>query len=150
MQGNRRYKVAIAGYYGFGNLGDELLALASVKALQRAGVTLKEIVILSADPKRSAIDLGVDAVDRWSFKSVTKALINSRSLLLGGGGLFQDVTSVSSCMWYWGLIRLAKLCGSVPWALGQSIGPLQGIFSSWFTKDALRACKVLQVRDSIS
>lgn len=35
---NRRYRAVLCGYYGFGNLGDELLASALVEAFEKIGV----------------------------------------------------------------------------------------------------------------
>ena len=144
----RRYRVALAGYYGFGNLGDELLGRASIEALLRCGVAREEIVVLSASPEDRAF--GVETVSRWSFLDVARTLARSDTLLLGGGGLFQDVTSLRSCFWYWGLTRLARLCGAVPWALSQSVGPLNRRVASSLTRNALRACRLLQVRDERS
>ena len=149
-EGSRPYRVALAGYYGFGNLGDELLAQASLETLERAGVPRDRVVVLSADPETSARALGVEAVSRWSLRPLVSALRSSETLLLGGGGLFQDGTSLRSCLWYWGLVRLARLCGAVPWALGQSIGPLRRARARWMTRDALRSCRVLHVRDEPS
>ena len=147
---NRQFDVVLAGYYGFGNLGDELLAEASVDFLKASGVPRERIAILSADPAASAARLGVMAFDRWNFSSVSAALSRSRSLLLGGGGLFQDASSVRSCLYYWGLVRLAQFRGCSVWGLGQSVGPLSGRISRLLTRDALSRCSYLAVRDRAS
>ncbi|NLL36604.1 MAG: polysaccharide pyruvyl transferase CsaB [Fretibacterium sp.] len=146
----RRYRVALAGYYGFGNLGDELLAQASLETLLRCGVERERVVVLSADPKATCRALRVESVSRWSFWDVLRTLVRSDTLLLGGGGLFQDVTSLRSCAWYWGLTRLARLCGATPWVLGQSLGPLNTRLGRALTQDALRGCRVVHVRDARS
>ena len=147
---DRRYKVALIGYYGFGNLGDELLAEAAVAALVRCGVERKRIVVLSNDPLDSERRLGVDCVDRWKPKHIWRVLSQSDTLLLGGGGLFQDTTSLRSCFYYWGLVRAACFRSVIPWALGQSVGPLLTRPGRWMTEDALERCRVLQVRDAVS
>jgi polysaccharide pyruvyl transferase CsaB len=145
---SRRYRVALAGYYGFGNLGDELLLEAAIAALLRCGVPKERVVVLSNDPDDSRRKLGVDAVNRWKAGQVCRVLGESETLLLGGGGLFQDVTSLRSCVYYWGLARGAAFRGAALWALGQSIGPLRSRLARWLTRDALRRCRALQVRDS--
>ncbi|MDR1979380.1 MAG: polysaccharide pyruvyl transferase CsaB [Synergistaceae bacterium] len=147
MKTPRRYRVALAGYYGFGNLGDELLLEASIAALLRCGVARERIVALSNNPDDSRRKFGVDAVDRWKIPQVYRALGRSETFLLGGGGLFQDATSLRSCVYYWGLVRGAAFQGAVPWALGQSVGPLRSRFARWLTRDALKRCRVVQVRD---
>ena len=53
--GARRYRVALTGYYGFGNLGDELLAGASLEALERAGVGRGNVVMLSNSLDRKSV-----------------------------------------------------------------------------------------------
>ncbi|MCR5347512.1 MAG: polysaccharide pyruvyl transferase CsaB [Fretibacterium sp.] len=147
---SRRWRVALAGYYGFGNLGDELLLRASLECLERCGVPRDAVVVLSNDPEGTARDCSVAAVSRWSLSEVRRALSGSETLLLGGGGLFQDSTSLRSCLWYWGLVRLARLCGARPWALGQSIGPLRTRAARWLARGALSSCSVLHVRDEPS
>jgi polysaccharide pyruvyl transferase CsaB len=148
MYPSRRYRVALAGYYGFGNLGDELLLEAVIAALLRCGIPRERMVTLSNDPDGSRRKLGVAAVHRWNAGEVYRMLGQSETLLLGGGGLFQDATSLRSCVYYWGLVRGAVFRGAVPWALGQSVGPLRSKFARWLTRDALRRCRVVQVRDS--
>ncbi|MDR2180977.1 MAG: polysaccharide pyruvyl transferase CsaB [Synergistaceae bacterium] len=143
----KRYRVALAGYYGFGNLGDELLLEAAVASLLRCGVARERMVVLSNDPGDSRRKLGVEAVDRWKVRQICRVLGQSETLLLGGGGLFQDVTSLGSCVYYWGLVRGAVIRGAVPWALGQSLGPLGSGLARRLARDALRRCRVVQVRD---
>ena len=81
--GARRYRVALTGYYGFGNLGDELLSGASLEALERAGVGRGNVVMLSNDPEGSRRAFGVDSVSRWRLRGVVSALRSSETLLLG-------------------------------------------------------------------
>ncbi|MBQ7544445.1 MAG: polysaccharide pyruvyl transferase family protein [Synergistaceae bacterium] len=140
----RRYRAAVLGYYGFGNLGDELLLRACLEMFRRCGLRREDVVVLSASPEDAC------SVNRWKFREVVRALRESDTLLLGGGGLFQDTTSVKSCVWYWGIVRLAKLLVCRVWALGQSVGPLKSRVSRMLAGDALRLCEAVHVRDEKS
>lgn len=141
-----RYRAAILGYYGFGNLGDELLLEACLKMFGRCGLGRESVIVLSNNPDETSRVFGVDSVNRWRLREVVSALRNSETLLLGGGGIFQDTTSVKSCVWYWGLVRLARFFGLKVWALGQSVGPLKSRVSRVLAGNALKACRVLHVR----
>ena len=146
----KRYRVAVTGYYGFGNLGDELMAEAAIAALLRCGVDRSRVVLMSAAPEESKQKFGVDCVNRWKLPQVCRTLRQSETLLLGGGGLFQDASSLRSCFYYWWLVRAARFFGSVPWALGQSVGPLSTRMGLALTRDALSRCRAVQVRDAAS
>ena len=146
----RRYKAAILGYYGFGNLGDELLLQACINILGRHGISREEIIVLSNNPMETSNNFHVDSCNRWRIREVIHAFMMSDSLVLGGGGLFQDVTSVKSCIWYWGIVRLAKFLGCKIIALGQSFGPLKSKLSLMLTRNALNSCSVIHVRDEPS
>lgn len=144
------YDVLVAGYYGFGNLGDELLAQSVIALLLSFGVDRKRIAILSNNPAESEEKFGVTAVDRWRLSAIREALLVSRTLLLGGGGLFQDATSARSCVYYWALIRLARMYRCRVWAFGQSVGPLSSPTSKWLAKTSFAACEYIGVRDEES
>ena len=146
----RKYRVAILGYYGFGNLGDELLLSACLEMMTRCGLGRDSLVVLSNSPDKTSHMFGVHSVNRWRLGEVVRTLRESESLLLGGGGLFQDSSSVKSCVWYWGVVRLARFLGCRVWALGQSVGPLESGVSRVLAGDALRVCDVVHVRDEKS
>jgi polysaccharide pyruvyl transferase CsaB len=126
------------------------LAEAAIASLLRCGVPRERLILLSADPAGARRRFGIDAVNRWKPAQVCKALGQSETLLFGGGGLFQDATSLRSCFYYWALARLARFAGAVPWALGQSVGPLATRTGRFLTRGALSLCRVLQVRDKAS
>ena len=146
----KRYDVLAAGYYGFGNLGDELLAEAVVAQLAAAGIDKKRIALLSAAPVETSAKLGVDAFDRWKPAEIWRAMREARTLLLGGGGLFQDATSAKSCVYYWGLVKMARAAGLKVWSAGQSIGPLHSAAGNFFAKSAFASCAFRGVRDERS
>lgn len=147
---NAEYDVALCGYFGFGNLGDELLAASAIEHLCNAGIARHKIVLLSNAPSESRKKFGVEAVDRWSLRTVKSVFAASKSVLFAGGGLFQDVTSVKSCVYYWGLVRLARMACRPVWALGQSVGPLRTKLGLFFAKNALSRVDYLAVRDEPS
>ncbi|MBR0248693.1 MAG: polysaccharide pyruvyl transferase CsaB [Synergistaceae bacterium] len=146
----RRYSAALLGYYGFGNLGDELLLEACINILNECGIERNRVVVLSNDPDRTAREFRVDAVNRWSLREIVRTFRESERLIFGGGGIFQDSSSVKSCAWYWGITRLARAVGVKVYAVGQSVGPLTSGISRIFAGDALRHCGGIHVRDEKS
>ncbi len=144
------FDVLLLGYYGFGNLGDELLAEASVHLLHECGVARERIAILSAAPPDSEKRLGIRAFNRWKIGEMSAACSNSRTLLLGGGGLFQDATSLRSCLYYYAVMWVAKMKGMKIWAAGQSIGPLNSKASRAVARRAFSLCSYISVRDGRS
>lgn len=140
----------LCGYYGFGNLGDELIAEALIGLLEKIGLKREEVALLSAVPAASQASHKVRAFDRWSFGEVLAGLKASDSLLLGGGGLFQDSTSLRSPLYYWGIVRLASLMGSHPWCYGQSVGPLTSFWGRHLARQALALCEPRVLRDEPS
>lgn len=144
------FDAVLTGYYGFGNFGDELLAESTRDILLKCGTERERIAILSADPAESEKFLGIKAFNRWKLKEIIKACIAGRILILGGGGLFQDSTSFRSCVYYWAVIIIARLCGMKIFAAGQSVGPLRSRFSAAITRHALSLCSKISVRDEPS
>lgn len=142
--------IALLGYYGFGNLGDELLLTACVESFLRAGLTRDDIIVLSNNPENTRESFGVRTINRWSLIELIRVFRACHALILGGGGLFQDVTSVKSCVYYWAVVRLASLFGLKIIALGQSIGPLKSGISRRLASSALSCCEKVQVRDESS
>ena len=138
-------QVVLCGYYGAGNGGDEAL-LASMLEILPPNV---KPLVLSANPAETTARYGVAAVDRKSL-GVLKALRSSQALILGGGSLIQDATSVQSAVYYGGLVGLAKQLGLKVIALGQGIGPLNQQLTKWVAERAFGSCDALSVRDKAS
>lgn len=147
---DRPLDVLIAGYFGYGNFGDEMILDASISAIKSAGVSIDRICVLSSDPKSTEDRCGVASIDRWGMRRVFSALSSSRSLIFPGGGLFQDATSVKSCFYYWMLASAACARRAKTAALGQSIGPLRRWISKKMTANAFKHFKYAAVRDKSS
>jgi polysaccharide pyruvyl transferase CsaB len=146
----RKWKVLLCGYYGMGNLGDELLASSAIYLLNKCGLSENDIAMLSGNTEESFQIHHVTSFNRWNISSILKALLSSETLLLGGGGIFQDTSSIRSPWYYWGIMRAAKLCGCRVWAVGQSIGPLNSKSSRFAACSAFRCCDAVSVRDERS
>jgi polysaccharide pyruvyl transferase CsaB len=112
-------KVLISGYYGAGNVGDEALLSGLITGLRARGF---EPAVLSADPPATRALHGVAAFDR--VKGLIPALLSTRALISGGGGLLQDVTSARSLTYYLTTMRTALRLGKRVVVYGQSLGPL--------------------------
>jgi len=102
--------VTIAGYYGFGNAGDELILASLIEQIRRETPGCR-IVVLSRNPEETRRRYAVDAVDRWQPWQWVGPLLQSRRFLLGGGGLLQETTGPWNYFYYLGLVVTAKLMG---------------------------------------
>jgi polysaccharide pyruvyl transferase CsaB len=86
-------RILIAGYYGFGNSGDEAI-LSGLLADLRALRPNLDVIVASGDPAGTARDHGVRAVHRDDLPAVAAAIRESGLMILGGGGLFEDYWEV--------------------------------------------------------
>lgn len=142
-------RVAISGYYGFDNLGDEAVLFSMLGALKDARPVLQPVV-LSHNPQRTAELYGVEAVNRWRFKAVVGALRRADMLISGGGSLLQDVTGLKSLIYYLGIIRLAKLLRKPVVFYAQGIGPVNSGLGRRLMKLVVNKVDLITVRDEKS
>ena len=136
-------RVALSGYYGFGNHGDEALLAGLVAGLR---VRDHEPLVLSADPEATRALHGVEARSRT--RGLPTALLSVDAVVSGGGGLLQDVTSGRSLVYYLATVRLARILGKRTIVYGQSVGPLSPRGRTW-VRYALAGVPV-SVRDAPS
>jgi polysaccharide pyruvyl transferase CsaB len=147
----------IAGYYGFGNAGDEAI-LAGMLAELRALRPDVEIVVASGDPAATQEEHGVRAVPRDDLPAVAAAIRESGLVVLGGGGLFQDYWDVplenvftprsGGLPFYVGFCVLAALLGRPVMLYAVGVGPLRTAAGRRLTRVACELCQGATVRDS--
>lgn len=85
--------IVIAGYFGFGNLGDELILAAMINSL-RAQKSDLTITVLSGNPKDTQKTHRVESIAWEDYVGIVQAVSTCDLVILGGGGLFHD---------YWGV-----------------------------------------------
>ncbi len=142
-------RVAVSGYYGFNNTGDEAILLAMVSTL-RALAQNVEITVFSRSPRETGRTYGVNAVNRWNPFAVAWALLRSDLLLSGGGGLLQDVTGVRSIIYYLAVVTLARLLGKPVVYYAQGVGPVRSRIGRWLTRIVSNRVDLITVRDQAS
>lgn len=139
-------KAVLCGYYGKGNGGDEALLTSLLQMLPER----VEPIVLSAKPKETKKTYGVASCDRASAFPILQALKQSDIFIWGGGSLMQDATSLTSPIYYAGLMALAQQRGLKTIAWAQGIGPLNRSLTRWLTRQVLSGCSAISVRDKAS
>ncbi|TSA82543.1 polysaccharide pyruvyl transferase CsaB [Deinococcus detaillensis] len=134
--------VTVSGYYGFGNTGDEAIALAISRELKGLG---HSPLLLSQTPTQTAQLYGCRSAGRMQPLALVRAVASSGVLLSGGGGLLQDKTSSRTLTYYLSVIRLARTLGKRAVVFNQSIGPLSETGGAQVAR-TLRGVRVI-VRD---
>jgi polysaccharide pyruvyl transferase CsaB len=138
--------IVIAGYYGFENLGDEIILAVLVCYLKQA-FPRHSLIVLSENPHLTSARYQVESISRWNFAQIHQAIRQSAAFVLGGGGLLQDKTSQKSLWYYLGLMRTAQFCRKPIFLLGQGIGPLNRPFSKRLLSAVLKNTTLIQLRD---
>ncbi|MEM0951112.1 MAG: polysaccharide pyruvyl transferase CsaB [Cyanobacteria bacterium P01_H01_bin.74] len=139
--------VVISGYYGFDNLGDELILRVLLTHLKQRKI---HCIVLSNQPHQTSIHYGVMAIARTDVIEIVRALSKANLLISGGGGLFQDVTSMKSPLYYGALIHLARFLNVPVCFWGQGVGPLNKKLSQMVFRSSLLNCQSVLVRDEKS
>jgi polysaccharide pyruvyl transferase CsaB len=139
MVESEKKRLVIAGYYGFGNLGDEAIRVALRAALNKQE-GLQQIWLVSQP--QDTIE-----VNRAHPLAIFAGLRRSAALIFGGGGLLQNKTSTRSLLYYLALILLARSLRRPVFLLGQGIGPINGRFAQAITRFALSKVRYIGCRD---
>jgi polysaccharide pyruvyl transferase WcaK-like protein len=97
-----KQRALLMGYYGVGNLGDEMMLVCLKQWLERQGF---DLTVLSEKPAKVVQTHGLPAVENspllgeWAWRSgwlkggalrVVRALASSDVLIVGGGDLIRD------------------------------------------------------------
>ena len=152
-------RILIAGYYGFGNCGDEAILGGMLHDL-RALEPQAEFVVVTGDPAATRETHTVEAVAWTDLAGIVAAARRSDLLLLGGGGLFHDHWEVrledilaprfSGLASYVGIPLLARLLDLPCMLYGVGIGPLKTENGTRLTRAAFDLSLQATVRDRAS
>lgn len=127
-------KVVICGYYGFFNLGDELV----LERIKEALSPLQATVIGAR---------GGGRIWRFNPFGIAKALRSSSLFLLGGGSLLQNSTSNRSLFYYLSMLKAASFFGRRTMLYANGFGPIGGERAKRRCEKALVHVDVASFRD---
>ncbi len=125
--------ILIFGYLGFNNYGDELLAQILTEKLL---VNKPDEVIEHLSKKNTLIE---------HFQKLAKA-----KEIYAIGGMFQDLSSYASPLYYFFVLLFAKSLGKKIIIEAQGLGPLNYWFNRQFAKTIFRLADEVSVRNSYS
>lgn len=142
-------RIALSGYYGFDNAGDEALLSAITMSLKRLQPDL-QFLVFSGNPQKTSRLHGVQAVYYMHPAQVLKGLLSCDLLISGGGSIFQDVTSGRSLAYYISVVALAKLLGKPVIFYAQGVGPINRPFSKFLMRLVANRVDLITLRDQDS
>ncbi|WP_339278974.1 polysaccharide pyruvyl transferase CsaB [Paenibacillus sp. FSL W8-1187] len=151
--GSPTFRIAISGYYGFRNSGDEAVLKSILLALEaegrEQGVRI-EPVVLSGDPAATESMYGVQAVGRMSPTGLLRTIAGCDGLISGGGSLLQDVTGSKTIPYYAGILKLAQLLGKPTFIYAQGVGPVLNRRMDGLIRHVMTRSAYVSVRDAES
>ena len=103
----KTFKIAICGYYGHGNFGDEVILRVILSKIKELNPNV-QINILT--PKKPACLL--------------QNMIGADVFIFGGGSILQNATSDASLLCYLGIISLSSVLCKRKIMLANGIGPI--------------------------
>src|SRR5450830_1949699 len=142
-------RILVLGYYGFGNFGDELI----LSAVQDELTSIEcESVFAVNKPGQYASPLCPrhTFVDRHDQAAMRTALRACDHVMLGGGGLIQDVTSWPSSLYYLGIPLLAVLYKKGIISYAQGVGPVRRLWIRRLVRTVFGRMILIDVRDDAS
>ena len=154
-----RPAVVVAGYYGAGNVGDELILRVIADRLQAAGGGL-QVVVAAQRPAEVARLHGLAAFARTDVPLAEAVVRSSSALVVGGGGLLHDLAFARAgglaglfsepavSVQGWGpLVVLAEILGVPVHLFGLGVGPLEDADARRLTAWLAARANSVSVRD---
>lgn len=142
----RRIDIAILGYYGFQNSGDEAILKSLTDTLRERKPDIT-FTVLSRDPAGTRMTMKVAAIHRFNLLRTISAIRKSRLFVAGGGSLIQDNTSTRSIFYYLGMLTIARWCGAKTMLLANGLGPISKPANRRWAKRVLNRLDAITLRD---
>lgn len=139
-------KIALSGYYGFDNAGDEALLSAITSSINNIEPAA-EFVVFSGHPGRTAMLHDIRAVHYMNPWHLLRELWQADLLISGGGSIFQDVTSARTLPYYISVVALAHLLGTPVIFYAQGVGPINRSISKLLMRLVANHVNLITLRD---
>ena len=134
----KKPKAVLLGFYGFGNAGDETTLKIAIELLRSRGIC--DISVFYSDTEfEGGEETGVKPYDRMSLSDINNALNSADVLILPGGNLLQNETSLRSLIYYERMIKTAKRKGARVYMLSSGFGKVSGILAERIMASAIKA-----------
>ena len=142
-------RIAIAGWFGSDNLGDELILQCLIQSLRARGA---EPVAISIDAARTSRDHGIEAVTHRnpSQSRTLRRLLQDADGLAIAGGVIQSETSPWNIPFHISRLRAAAAERCPAAAIGMGVGQVGGLLGLGLSRRSLRHLSHLVVRDDDS
>ncbi|MGI6085030.1 MAG: polysaccharide pyruvyl transferase CsaB [Acetivibrionales bacterium] len=148
-QDGKKYDIALLGYYGYKNSGDEAILKSILDAFRKTDPKLT-FLVFSKKPRETKKQFLVDSVNRFNIIKVIGILKKTRLFLAGGGSLIQDNTSTRSIWYYLSVLKTAKKLGTRTMLFANGIGPIKRTFNRRFAGKILNELQAISLRDAES
>jgi polysaccharide pyruvyl transferase CsaB len=143
-------KNLVLGYYGYNNIGDEAVLRRVIANTPAPLVLYKYSAQDAADkPARPGPDIlpVFEVVNRFDLPALTGVLITCDTLVIGGGSLIQDKTSLRSPIYYLGVGLAAILFKKRVLIFANGLGPVDNIIIRMLTALLIKKADIVSFRD---
>ncbi|HBR03037.1 MAG TPA: polysaccharide pyruvyl transferase CsaB [Ruminiclostridium sp.] len=145
----KKYDIALLGYYGYKNSGDEAILRSIIDSFREVDPDL-DYLVFSKKPRKTKKIYQVDSINRFNIIKVLTYLRKTRLFLAGGGSLIQDNTSTRSILYYLSILKLANKTGTRSMLFANGIGPVKRAFNRRCASRVLNQLDAISLRDSES
>ena len=157
-----RRRLLLMGYYGVGNLGDEMMLVCLKQWLERQGF---DLTVLSEKPAAVSKTHGLPAVENapllgeWAWRAswlrggarrVIRALADTDVFVVGGGDLIRDDLGWRPFFFTMEKMIAAILIGKKVYLVNTGIGQLKTRYGRAILNWSMRRCQRIIVRDARS
>ncbi|MDD5456174.1 MAG: polysaccharide pyruvyl transferase CsaB [Candidatus Margulisbacteria bacterium] len=141
--------IALVGYFGHDNLGDEAILQSVLQQLKKYHVPLR-IIVFTQTPQETSRRYKVIAFRRKSWPDLLAGITMTDVVVFAGGSLLQDKTSFKSLLYYLSIIFLARIFKKKIILYAQGIEDFRYPLSKWLVKTFLGYTHFISVRDEES
>lgn len=146
------YRLVLSNTYGHPNVGDDAILTSMIERLSanlNAHITLLSIF----EQRTSRIYPTVRTVKSGvltGLPSTVRAIRDADLLIIGGGSIIQDLSSLGNLLFHLSRARIAERVGTPFMCYAVGIGPLRAKISRLITANTLKNAESILVRDKKS